>query len=84
MSNILTVGCVVPQGSILGPTLLLLYINGIDVGLTESTVHLFADDTVLYSSRETMDSANLKLQTDLRLLTEWCDRNQLTINAKKP
>ena len=76
-------GCGVPQGSILGPTLFLLYINDIDVGLTESTVHLFADDTVVYSSGETMDSAHSKLQTDLRLLTEWCDSNQLTINAKK-
>ena len=83
ISNILTVGCGVPQGSILGPTLFLLYINDIDVGLTESTVHLFADDTVVYSSGETMYSAHPKLQTDLRLLTEWCGSNQLTINAKK-
>ena len=42
----------VPQGSVLGPVLFLLYINGISDGVVSST-HLFADDCVLYRQVQT-------------------------------
>ena len=75
-----SINCGVPQGSVLGPTLFLVYINDIDSELTESSVHLFADDTVLYTCAESVERARLKLQTDLNILAKWCESNQLTIN----
>ena len=75
--------CGVPQGSILGPLLFLLFINDLDQDLLHSKVLLYADDTVLYASHEDEDSAHLWVANDLNLLTNWCYNNQLTVNISK-
>ena len=75
--------CGVPQGSILGPLLFLLFINDIDENLLHSRVLLYADDTVLYACHEQEDSAHLWVANDLKLLTDWCCNNQLTVNINK-
>ena len=73
----------VPQGSILGPLLFLLYINDIDQDLLHSKVQLYADDTVIYACHEQEEVAHLWVSEDLNLLTKWCCKNQLTININK-
>ena len=75
--------CGVPQGSILGTLLLLLFINYFDQDLLHSKVLLYADDTVLYASHTQEDFAHLWVAEDLRMLTKWCRNNQLTININK-
>ena len=75
--------CGVPQGSILGPLLFLLFINDLDNELLHSKVLLYADDTVLYESHEHEDCAHLWVTNDLKLLTTWCHNNRLTININK-
>ena len=75
--------CGVPQGSILGPSLFLLFINDVDTNLVHSKVLLYADDTVIYAKHKEEDVAHLWMSEDLNVLCNWCQRNQLTINQKK-
>ena len=57
-----------PQGSVLGPLLLLLYIN--DISHLDSTCHLYADDCILYRNIKSIQDTVL-LQKDLYLLEQW-------------
>ena len=68
----------VPQGSELGPCLFLFYINDIAVGL-QSTVRLFADDTMLYLTIKNDQDAQ-SLQHDLDLL---CEREAIEFHPDK-
>ena len=71
----------VPQGTVLGPTLFLIYINDIADNIT-SNIRLFADDCVLYRTiNSTAD--NLALQQDLDKLELWSNTWQMDFNVKK-
>ena len=59
----------VPQGSVLGPSIFLLYINDLPDTI-DSQVRLFADDTVLYRTIKS-DTDHHRLQTDLDKLSDW-------------
>ena len=65
----------VPQGSILGPLLFLVYVNDLPRLIT-SHVFLFADNTKLIQSISTL-ADHAQLQTDLDILAKWCDAWQL-------
>lgn len=71
----------VPQGSVLGPTLFLLYINDI-ASEVDSTLRLFADDSILYKEINSMDD-QITLQNDLQKVFSWADRWQMSFNASK-
>ena len=75
--------CGVPQGSILGPLLFLIYINDITNKLQNCCVRLYADDTVIYISGPTKTDVCTTLQVSIDRLSKWCDKNQLTINTNK-
>jgi len=60
----------VPQGSVLGPTLFVLFINDIVNCVTHSTIRLFADDTLVYLP-VTDSNDHHKLQGDLSRLYRW-------------
>ena len=75
--------CGVPQGSILGPLLFLIYINNINTCLKGTTDFLYADDTVLLCSGYDLDNICQTMQNDLNYIFNWCVSNKLTINSKK-
>lgn len=71
----------VPQGSVLGPTLFLIYINDLEDGILNSLLK-FADDTKLFGIIQSVaDCASL--QGDLNALSEWSDVWQMRFNAAK-
>ena len=71
----------VPQGTVLGPLLFLLYINDLSDNL-QSTVKLFADDALLYGVI-TSDSDCDRLQDDLHKLEQWQNLWQMEFNPSK-
>ena len=79
----LTDGLGVPQGSILGPILFLVYINDLPSCLTHSKSVLYADDTTLYLSGISPDALANTMNSELGDLEKWCKINGLTINPDK-
>ena len=71
----------VPQGSVLGPTLFLMYINDIDERVT-SGILKFADDTKIYTCVQTVEAAMI-LQEDLNRLCSWSKDWLMLFNVDK-
>ena len=71
----------VPQGSILGPLLFIIFINGIDDGIV-SDILKFADDTNIFVKAGTRDSV-IKLRADLQILCNWSEKWQMKFNTEK-
>ena len=77
------VTCGVPQGSVLGPLMFLIYINDLNSVLKYSKHFLYADDTVIFCSGDNQNAVENNLQQDLNSFGTWCKGNKLTINTKK-
>ena len=71
----------VPQGSVLGPLLFIIYINDLDLGLV-SKISKFADDTKMGINADS-DAAVKQLQEDLRKVGEWSKKWQMPFNLDK-
>ena len=73
----------VPQGSILGPILFVLFINDLPLGLSEGTnIALYADDTKIWRPI-TCENDHSILQTDIDYLNEWATQNKMKFHPKK-
>ncbi len=82
-SNFLPINCGVPQGSILGPLLFLLYINDMPNLSPSLNFILFADDTTITVSHKHLSNLQLLCNNGLEKLNNWLISNKLTINVSK-
>ena len=73
----------VPQGSILGPLLFLLFINDLPLHTNSVFTDLYADDTTLYDIQDSMEQIENNLQTALNSLEIWCKNNGMILNSAK-
>ena len=82
-SNHKIINCGVPQGSILGPLLFILYINDIVNTTSLLELILFADDTTLLFSHPDIASQNDIINIELQEICNWFQANKLSVNATK-
>ena len=73
----------VPQGSILGPLLFIMYINDLPAIAKHCSIQLYADDTLLYFGSKCVDTIETKLSEDLEQMISWLSSNYLFLNYKK-
>ena len=72
-----------PQGSILGPLLFLLFINDLPLLLKHCFSDFFVDDSTINSSAPSIAKVNKQLQADLEIAVAWSKQNKLPINYDK-
>lgn len=82
-SNETTVKCGVPQGSILGPLLFIIYINDLPNASSLTEPILFADDTSIFYSHKDVNKLILTLNLELDKISTWMKANKLSVNLKK-
>ena len=82
-SNILPMTCGVPQGSVLGPLLFLIYINDLPNISNKLTFFLFADDTNIYYESDNLKELEKTVNKELKLLSQWLNLNRLSLNVSK-
>ena len=83
LSTPLPISFGVPQGSILGPLLFIVFINDLFRYAGNCSIQLYADDTVVYFSGNDVDNIQTELNNSLFIIHKWMCSNKLTINFDK-
>ena len=83
ISDYLNITCGVPQGSVLGPLLFLIYINDLPNISKLLSFYLFADDTNIYFEAPDMFTLQKIMNRELRYVKKWLDANKLALNIEK-
>ena len=82
-SDLKEIVCGVPQGSLLGPLLFILYINDLSTATNLFSYILYADDTNIICSDQNINSLCKKVNENLAKISEWFHSNRLSVNTKK-
>ena len=82
-SEFKNITCGVPQGSVLGPLLFLLYINDLPNISQKLKFYLFADDTNIFYQNSNLDNLQAVLNNELKKLSIWLNANRLALNISK-
>ena len=80
-SNTLTSTHGVPEGSVLGPLLFLIYINDMSRVIQHSEMHHFADDTNLLYSSNSMTKISRYINHELKVVVHWLRANRISLNV---
>ena len=82
-SKLISVSHGVPQGSVLGPLLFLIYINDLHHAINYSSVYHFADDTNLLNISSSQKRTQKQVNLDLKSLYKWLLANKISLNRTK-
>ena len=82
-SQLETVDMGVPQGTILGPLLFLLYINDLLQIIPEDSIVAYADDTAIVTTAKTRKEVETKMNETLHIVSTWISLNKLSLNTDK-
>ena len=82
-SDCMEIKCGVPQGSILGPKLFIIYINDLCRVSNNLKYILFADDTNIFCSGHDIEKLSEKVTSELRKMKDWFAVNKLSLNVSK-
>ena len=77
------INCGVPQGSVLGPLLFILYINDLHKACNIGNLRIFADDTTVFFKCISINDITSKGTQIMTLLNKWFKENKLTLNSEK-
>ena len=82
-SEVRSISCGIPQGSVFGPLLFILYVNDLSTASHNLFSILFADDTSVFMKGESINEVINMLNIELHKITVWLESNKLTLNVVK-